>query len=115
MRSSSVALAGLLGVLAASAASGHDFWIEPSTFRPAVGSQLAIALRVGQDFRGDPVPRNSQLVSRFALVSASGERPIRGFDGVDPAGLVTVTEPGLLWIAYRSGRTPLTLEADKFE
>jgi hypothetical protein len=80
-----------------------------------VGSQLTIALRVGQDFRGDPVPRNSRLVSRFALVSASGERPIRGFDGVDPAGLVTVTEPGLLWIAYRSGRTPLTLEADKFE
>lgn len=96
-------------------AAAHDFWIEPGTFRPAVGSQLAVSLRVGQDFHGDPVPRNAKLITRFSLISGSSETPIGGFDGVDPAGIARVTEPGLLWIAYRSGRTAVTLEADKFE
>jgi len=93
----------------------HDFWIEPGTFRPALGSELAVSLRVGQDFRGDPVPRNPKLIQRFSLISLSAETPIGGFDGVDPAGIARVTEPGLLWIAYRSGRTAVTLEGDKFE
>jgi uncharacterized GH25 family protein len=110
-----VTLAISLGLFAASAASAHDFWIEPATFRPDVNSQLAVALRVGQDFRGDPVPRNAKLITTFALVSPSGEKSIGGFDGVDPAGIVRVTEPGLLWIAYRSGRTAVTLDAEKFE
>jgi uncharacterized GH25 family protein len=101
--------------LLASFVSAHDFWIEPSTFRPAVGSELAVALRVGQDFRGDPVPRNSKLIKRFALVSNVAETPISGFDGVEPAGIVRVAEPGVLWVVYRSGITPVTLEADKFE
>jgi uncharacterized GH25 family protein len=96
-------------------AKGHDFWIEPGTFRPALGSQLAISLRVGQDFRGDPVPRNPKLITRFSLISGSAETAVSGFDGVDPAGIVRVTEPGLLWIVYRSGRTAVTLDADKFE
>jgi uncharacterized GH25 family protein len=110
------ALVAVLGwCFLASSASAHDFWIEPSTFRPAVGSELAVALRVGQDFRGDPVPRNSKLITRFALVSGVAETPISGFDGVEPAGIVRVLEPGVLWVVYRSGRTPVTLEPDKFE
>lgn len=115
-RSHSAALAAVLAwCLLASSALAHDFWIEPSTFRPAVGSELAVALRVGQDFRGDPVPRNSKLITRFALVSSVAETPISGFDGVEPAGIVRVIEPGVLWVVYRSGRTPVTLEPDKFE
>lgn len=99
----------------AAAAIAHDFWIEPSTFRPAVGSQLFVSLRVGQDFQGDPVPRNPALVQRFALVSGGGEVPIGGFAGADPAGSIRIPGPGILWIAYRSGRSPVTLEAEKFE
>ncbi len=93
----------------------HDFWIEPSTFRPALGSELAVSLRVGQDFRGDPVPRNPSLIRTFVLVSGAGERPVDGLPGADPAGLVKITDPGILWIGYRSGRSPVTLEAEKFE
>ncbi|MGE5276750.1 MAG: DUF4198 domain-containing protein [Acidobacteriota bacterium] len=99
----------------AAAAFAHDFWIEPSSFRPAVGSELFVSLRVGQDFQGDPVPRNPALVQRFALVTAGGEVPIGGLPGADPAGSLRVPGPGVLWIAYRSGRSPVTLEAEKFE
>ena len=103
----------LLGL--AASAIAHDFWIEPSSFRPAVGSQLHVSLRVGQDFAGDPVPRNPALVQRFALVSGGGEIPIEGLPGADPAGSIRIPGAGILWIAYRSGRSPVTLEADKFE
>jgi uncharacterized GH25 family protein len=99
----------------ASAAIAHDFWIEPSSFRPAVGSEVFVSLRVGQDFQGDPVPRNPALVQRFALVSGGGEIPIGGLPGADPAGSIRVASPGILWIAYRSGRSSVTLEAEKFE
>lgn len=101
--------------LSASSAVAHDFWIEPSAFHPAVGAEVAVSLRVGQDFHGDPVPRNPALIAEFALVSSSGRTPIGGLPGADPAGLVRVSEPGVLWIAYRSGRSPVTLEAAKFE
>jgi len=111
-RLSLVAAALLAG---AGAAFGHDFWIEPSSFHPAVPSDLAVSLRVGQGFRGDPVPRMDDRIVKFVLAGPGGEAPIPGLPGTDPAGLVKVTRPGAYVIAYRSGRTPIALEADKFE
>jgi uncharacterized GH25 family protein len=109
-----VLLAAALEGLAA-AALAHDFWIEPASFHPAVGSALAVSLRVGQDFSGDAVPRKPALIQRFVLVSGSAETPIAGLAGADPAGLIRIDRPGVLWIAYRSGRSPVTLEAERFE
>jgi len=50
----------------------HDFWIEPSTFRPEVGATVGLSLRVGQGFRGDPVPLQPDKVVKFVTVSPSG-------------------------------------------
>jgi uncharacterized GH25 family protein len=102
-------------VFAATWVSAHDFWIEPSSFRPDVGSELAVFLRVGMDFAGEPVPRNPALIQKFVLVSGKSEIPIDGLPGTEPAGEVEVPGPGTLWIAFRSGRKPIELEADKFE
>ncbi len=110
-----VASGALLAALGLSPARAHDFWIEPSSFRPPVPSELAVALRVGQNFRGDPVPRNDRLIQRFVLFGPEGERPIGGLPAVEPAGIVELRQPGLYVIGYRSGRTPVTLEAEKFE
>ncbi|HTO75448.1 MAG TPA: DUF4198 domain-containing protein [Thermoanaerobaculia bacterium] len=101
-------------VLAARLA-GHDFWIEPSTFRPVPGAEVFVSLRVGQDFRGDPVPRKPALIERFALAAENGDAEIDGLPGADPAGSFVAPAPGLVWIAYRSRRTPITLEPDRFE
>src|SRR5437899_5388821 len=67
-------------------AFAHDFWMEPSSFRPAVGSVVTIGLRVGQDFIGDPVPRDSQLIERFVVRDSASERNLGGIEGQDPAG-----------------------------
>jgi uncharacterized GH25 family protein len=105
----------VLLVLVAAPLNAHDFWIEPSSFRPKVPSQVRLALRVGQDLRGDPVPRDDRRILRFVLVGPEGESPVPGLPGTDPAGFARVERPGLYIAGYRSGRTPITLEPDKFE
>jgi uncharacterized GH25 family protein len=108
--------AALLGsLLAATVVFAHDFWIEPSTFRPAVGSDVAARLMVGQKFRGEALPRNPALIVKFVLVSDRGEAPVLGGTGDEPAGRVSIVEPGLLVLGYRSRNSPLALEANKFE
>jgi hypothetical protein len=103
----------VLGVLLTTPILAHDFWIEPSSFHPPAGSELAVSLRVGEHFRGDPVPRVDPRIVKFVLSSASGETPIGGLPAADPAGLVKVVSPGLAVIGYRSQRTAITLEAEK--
>src|SRR5688572_17627662 len=115
MRRSSLALTVCVTVLAGSASLGaHDFWIEPTGFMADVGRVVGVKLRVGDEFRGDPVPRNEALIGDFVVVDANGRRQVVGRDGSDPAGLLRVTSPGLMVIGYRSRPSPVTLPADKF-
>jgi Domain of unknown function (DUF4198) len=110
----SPALAVLAGFLCAPLLA-HDFWIEPSTFRPTVGSTVGVRLLVGQGFQGDAVPRNPALILKFVLVSDAGEAPIAGKPADDPAGAVMVAAPGLQVLGYRSGNSFVALEAPKYE
>jgi hypothetical protein len=96
--------------LAAPAALAHDFWIEPSTFRPMAGQMVTASLRVGKDFAGDPVPRSGELIESFTIDG----KPVGGFEGRDPAGIMRIEKPGLAVIAYRSKGSPLELDATKF-
>ncbi len=105
----------LAAALLASPVSAHDFWIEPSSFRPAVGSTVALRLFVGPHFEGEPFPRVPQLVSRFVAVDAAGERNIPGGPGDEPAGTLRITAPGLVVVGYRSFDYPVSLDAAKFE
>lgn len=113
MRSRSAFLATALSLAAPLFA--HDFWIEPSTFRPAVGSTLGVGLVVGSRFRGDALPRNPAMIAKFILVSDTGETPIGGRAADEPAGSVRIDQPGLALIAYRSLDSQVSLEAAKFE
>lgn len=99
----------------AAPAFAHDFWIEPSTFRPAVDSTLGVRLAVGQGFRGDALPRNPAMIARFVLVTDAGETPIGGRAADEPAGSVRIDQPGLALIGYRSLDSQVSLEAAKFE
>jgi uncharacterized GH25 family protein len=97
-------------------AFAHDFWIQPSTFRPDVPSPVAVGLRVGDDFpHGKGYARNPQHIARFAMVGPRGTQPVLGLTGSDPAGLVRITEPAMYVLGYESTPTLLELPAERFE
>lgn len=100
--------------LFATRALAHDFWIEPSTFRPAAGTTFTTSLRVGEHFEGDPVPRRSPRIESFIVRDASGQRPVNGFEGQDPAGFVQSSEAGVAVIGYRSKANPHEISKEKF-
>lgn len=92
----------------------HDFWIQPTTFRP-VRSPLPVRLFVGEHFVGTALPRDHRHLDRFVVVGPAGTAPIGGVPGGDPAGYVQVEVPGLYTIGYRSRRSTITIDAPTFE
>jgi uncharacterized GH25 family protein len=102
-------------VLAAADVQAHDFWIEPSTFRPLPGAIVAVGLRVGQNFVGDPVPRWSGSIEQFFVRQGGSEQPIGGTENTDPAGWFRADGQSTAVIAYQSGGSFTELPADEFE
>src|SRR5438093_9171984 len=92
----------------------HDMWIEPTSFNPHPGNVIGLRLRVGQDFLGDPLPRDPALIDQFISIDSSGRKPVYGHDGADPAGLVRGADPSLLILGYQSHPKPITLPAATF-
>ena len=95
-------------------AFAHDFWIEPSTFHPAVGQTVMLALRVGQNFDGDPVPRSAQLMESFTARDARGATRVDGYENQDPAGWLRVDRSGVSVVAYESKANFVELPQEKF-
>ncbi len=92
----------------------HDFWIEPSTFRPAVGSEVALTLRVGQDFSGNGQPYIPAWFSDYRVSGPDGDRAIEGIVGDDPAGGFVATGAGMHVVGYRSTRDFVELAPELF-
>ena len=101
-------------VAAGSGVGAHDFWLEPSTFAPGVDEPVRIHLRIGERFSGESLARNGALIEKFVIVGPSGERPVLGRDGVDPAGLVRLDAPGIWFVGYRSRPSAVELAPEKF-
>lgn len=108
-------IAALILLFLPSLASAHDFWIEPSTFRPSVKQNFTASLRVGEEFVGDPVPRTSTQIDRFFVRQNKREFPVGGLEHQDPAGFLRLDTAGVAIIAFRSKPVHLDLAADKFE
>lgn len=112
------ALAGLVACLlslAAWPAGAHDFWIEPSSFHPPPGSVVSVSLRVGENFIGDTVRRQSSLITRFAVLQDGEEQPIAGSDNMDPAGLFEAEGQETSLIVYEGGGSRIDLPAKRFD
>ena len=107
------ALAIVAFTLVPNAAVAHDFWIEPSTYRPAPLQRLALRHRVGNHFLGDPVPRDEGLMVRFVSLAADGEKRVPGVHGHDPAGIAQAPETGTLVVAYESRGSVAELTPEK--
>lgn len=110
----SLACAGLV-LFACARVAAHDFWIEPDTFSATAGAPLSFALRVGEHFKGDPVPRQAAMIERFVIAGPDGVRDVTGREGSDPAGVASIAAPGVYVIGYRSHPKSVELDAAKFE
>lgn len=115
MRDRRRVLAAIAATALVGSALGHDFWIEPATFAPGRGERVGVGLRVGENFRGDRVPRDPRRIVRFAAVGASGETPIVGAAGGEPAGYARLDAPGPHWLIYSSNNAYVELDGSKFE
>jgi uncharacterized GH25 family protein len=108
-------LAFAAALLLAAAAHAHDFWIEPSTFHPAAGATVAVGLRVGQDFIGDPVPRLSAYIASFSVRQNGKDLDIGGTDRIDPAGFFRAEGDATAIISYASTGAYIELPPGEFE
>ncbi len=106
----------LLFTAGSAALIAHDFWIEPSTFTPAVSTAVRVRLMVGDHFAGEALPRNDNRIERFFAVGPDGAaRDIAGRHGIDPAGVIRFDAPGLYMLGYHGRPSAVNLDADKFE
>ena len=102
-------------LLGAGPAAGHEFWLEPSTYRPPVGSLVSVRTLVGEEFIGDKLPRNEEHFLRFVLAGAAGESPMLGTHDREPAGIGRVAAAGIFWILYESRATAVAIEGETLE
>lgn len=106
-----------LAVAACTAAplAAHDFWIEPLAFEVDAGKPVAVGLRVGEHFAGDPVmPRPESIVAFFADDGAD-RHAVRTTTGLEPVGVVATRQAGMLAFGYESRPSAVTLGAETFE
>lgn len=99
---SGLVVAALWTSLHGVAALAHDFWMEPETYRAAVGTKVPLRLLVGADFKGDSTVFNAEWFERYVAIGADGEQPVAGSLGDEPAGTITVKGPGLYTVGYFS-------------
>jgi hypothetical protein len=114
-RGAAAAIVVAAALLLALPAMAHDFWIEPSTFAPQPGAIVAAHLWVGQNFTGDPVPRQSSDIEQFFVRQDGADAAIGGANYIDPAGLFRKGGETTAVIGYSSRGSDIELPADKFE
>jgi uncharacterized GH25 family protein len=100
--------------VASIAASAHDLWLEPSSFRPRAGEPVDVRVRVGEHLIGEPVAYQAAAVRKFFVEDAAGRRTITSREGADPAGRVPAAASGTQVLALWSGPFALVLPAEKF-
>ena len=105
----------LLLIASSLPASAHEFWIEPSTFRPAPGVRVDVGLRSGENHVGVPVPRREARIERFELLGPTTKSAVRGAEGRDPAGEATPGAAGTWLVVLRTRAQSIKLAPPEFE
>lgn len=105
-------------VLIATAALAHEFWLQPASFRVAVGASVPLRLLVGANFVGETWPRPTRRVRRFVRLGPAGPadstelRPALLADSVAPA--VACPTAGTHLVVLVSAPSFIELPPDQF-
>lgn len=108
-------VAAALLLTCASLADAHEFWVEPSSYTPAVNEPVDLRLFIGAEGPPEEVIRSPEHMLRFEALSAGRAAPIAGFVGDAPAGLHRFDRKGAATIVYTSRQSSLSLPAERFE
>ena len=91
----------------ATAAKGHEFWIDPVSHQVDAGEDVVAAIRVGQEYKGSSysyVPRNFR---RFDAGFGGEVLPVEGTIGDRPAATVATSGDGLMVLVHETTDTVL--------
>jgi len=98
-----------LGFLSAfSGAQGHEFWIQPHSYRLEANTPLVADVRVGTDFSGDAQAYIPDLMNEFNIRDDSGTYPVEGRIGDLPAVNIAPGADGLKVLNLFSTTSVLT-------
>ncbi len=110
-------LPALLACIVSNPAAGHEFWIRPTSFFVASPDEPAIiALRVGENFTGEPVYFSQGLVARFRHLSTAAEIDLAPGVPVDAVATLAIAMPreGTHLLAMDTHPSHVELLAEKF-
>jgi hypothetical protein len=104
----------LTGMLLASPALAHDFWLVPSTFQPKDGAPVDVQVLIGHPGQSEPFARDETHFEAFVAQHSGPALPVAGEAGRDPAGTVSLPSPGTWMLLYRSRHRFVQLTPEKF-
>lgn len=107
-------------LLLPTAASGHDLWLEPSTFVSPAGERLDIDIRLGHADSPETQARDGRRIVHFEALGPLADRdaatvPVLGLEGARPAGVLRPQAPGRYVVGYRTTDARSELPAERFE
>jgi len=94
----------------------HEFWLEPSDYRPATGREITVGLNLGDVFyQGIHAKRDNEDIVRFVANGPGGQIPVGGEVGDSPIGHVALPAPGVYVLEFSDRNHFVELEAPTFE
>lgn len=105
-------------LLLATTTLAHEFWLQPASFRVAVGAAVPLRLLVGEAFKGEAWPRPTRRVRRFvrfgpaSAADSTDLRPALLADSVAPA--VACPTAGTQLVVLTSAPSFIELPAAEF-
>lgn len=106
-------------LLLATAATAHEFWLQPTRFVVAPGSRVHLGRWVGGDFRGERWGGLSARLEQLLHLQPATAEPQDLTAGARQADTLTtsvsVRQPGVHLLALRTNDAFLTLPAAEFE
>lgn len=100
----------------AAVASAHDYWLQPSSFAPALDKPASVSLHVGDHFVSEAEKAHDKKATvSLALFTAAGKADLDARDGNKPALRFTPKKAGVHVVALERDARLITMTAKKFE
>jgi uncharacterized GH25 family protein len=96
--------------------AAHEFWLEPSDYRPAIGQEITVGLSLGDTFyQGIRAKRVNEDIVKFVANGEGGQAPVGGEPGDSPIGKIAFASRGAYIVEFSNHNRFTELDAEVFE